>query len=133
MSDHYRTAVRALTALARETEHDLPGVIAHILAQVAGNLGSSFAVTASRPGSWEASSIEQLLTGTVGDDDRYLPPPDHGKLTDAQVRDIRWRYDDGYNGVTQHELAAEYGVSRSTISDIATGRTWGWLNRQAST
>ncbi|MGH3398410.1 MAG: hypothetical protein ACRDPO_27360, partial [Streptosporangiaceae bacterium] len=79
MTDYRRAAVSALTTLARETEHDFPGVIAGILAQVAGNLGSSYAVVASRPGSWEAASIEQLLTGTVGSGDEYLPPPDHGK------------------------------------------------------
>lgn len=128
MTDHYRAAVRALTALARQTEHDLPGVIARVLGQVAGNLGSSYAVIASRPGSWEASSIEQLLTGTVGDDDKYLPPPDHGKLTDAKVREMRWRYDDGYAGVTQRQVAAEFGVSSSTVSDINTGKTWSWLS-----
>ena len=26
------------------------------------------------------------------------------------------------------ELAAEFGVSPSTISDIATWKTWGWLS-----
>ena len=127
MTDHRRAAIRALTALARETEHDFPGVIAGIFAQVAGNLGSSYAVIASRPGSWEASHIEGLLSGTVGDDDRYLPPPMDTKLTDAKAQEIRYRYDDGFNGVTQKQVAAEFGVSPSTVSDIAAGRTWRWL------
>jgi len=30
-------------------------------------------------------------------------------------------------GETQRELADEFGVSPSTVSDIAAGRTWGWL------
>jgi len=37
VTDRYpATPVRILTALARETEHDFPGMIAQILAQVAG-------------------------------------------------------------------------------------------------
>lgn len=127
MTDHRRAAIRALTALARETEHDFPGVIAGIFAQVAGNLGSSYAVIESRPGSWEASHIEGLLSGTVGDDDRYLPPPMDTKLTDAKAREIKYRYDDGFGGVTQEQVAAEFGVSPSTVSDVVNGRTWGWL------
>ena len=127
MTDHRRAAIRALTALARETEHDFPGVVAQIFAQVAGNLGSSHAVVASRPGSWEASHIEGLLAGTVGGDDRYLPPPMDTKLTDARARQIKYRYDDGLGGVTQKQVGAEFGVSASTVSDISTGRTWGWL------
>lgn len=125
MTDHYRDAVRALTALARETEHDFPGMIASILAQVAGNLGSSYAVIESRPGSWEASHVEGLLTGTVSDDDRYLPPPMDTKLTDAKARQIK----DAalYEETTQREIAARFGVSPSTVSDIAAGKTWGWL------
>ena len=136
MPDNRRAAVRALTALVRETEHDFPGVLAGILAQVAGNLGSSYAVIESRPGSWEASHIKGLLTGTVGDDDRYLPPPDHGKLTDAKAQLIKesalygevpgpvpgqWR------PRTAGDIAAEFGVSPSTVRDIANGRTWRWL------
>lgn len=125
MTDHRRAAVRALTALVRETEHDFPGMLAHVLAQVAGNLGSSYAVIASRPGSWEASHIEGLLTGTVGDDDRYLPPPDRGKLTDEKARQVK---DAALWGeMTQREIAAKFGVSPSTVSDIASGKTWGWL------
>ncbi len=35
--------------------------------------GSSDAVTAGRPGSWEASLVDQLVKGTVGHDDEHLP------------------------------------------------------------
>jgi hypothetical protein len=125
VTDHRRAAIRALTALARETEHDFPGVIARVLAQVAGNLGSSDALTESRPGSWEASFIEQLVKSTVGYDDRYLPPPMDTRLTDAKARQIK---DAALWGeMAQREIAAEFGVSTSTVSDIATGRTWKWL------
>jgi len=118
------SAVRAILAAARE-QHDFAGWLAQVLARVAGQLGSSDALIEGRPGSWEASHVEGLVKGTVGWDDGYLPGPIH-KLTDAQVRDIRWRYDP-YDGATQDVLAAEFGVARSTISDIINGKTWSWL------
>ena len=128
MSETYTArAVAAITQAAR-AEHDFAGWLAQVLAAAAGQLGSSGALTAGRPGSWEASLVGQLVKGTVGHDDEHLPTPaGKRRLTDAKVRDIRWRYDDGIGGVTQDELAAEFGVSASTISDITTGRTWGWL------
>ena len=119
-----RDAYKAILDAAR-TEHDFAGWLAHVLADVAGQLGSSDALVEGRPGSWEADLVDRLVKGTVGYDDNYLPSP-AGKLTDAQVRDIRWRYDP-YDGVTQAVLAAEFGVSTSTISDITRGKTWSWL------
>ena len=116
-------AVRAVLQAAR-TEHDFAGWLAHVLAQVAGQLGSASELTIGRPGSWEAALVDQLVHGTVGYDSEALPPP-LAKLTDAQVREIRWRYDSGL--ITQRELAAEYGVACSTISDITTCTTWEWL------
>lgn len=68
----------------------------------------------------------QLVCGTVGYDGEALPPPLR-KLTDAQVRGIRDIYTEGFGGVSQRELAAEYGVTPSTISAIVTGKTWRWL------
>ena len=47
------------------------------------------------------------------------------KLTESQVLEICERYAEG--GVTQAELADEYGMGRQAISDIATGKHWGWL------
>jgi hypothetical protein len=119
---------RAATSIlqAARNEHDFAGWLAQVLAQVAGQLGPSDALIEDRPGSWEADLVERLVKGTVGWDDEYLPGP-RGKLTDAQVRDIRWRYDP-YDGVTQAVLAAEFGVSPSTISDITSGKTWRWLS-----
>jgi hypothetical protein len=120
-------AVRAITQAARD-QHDFGGWLAHVLAAAAGQLGSSDALTIGRPGSWEASFVDQLVKGTVGHDDEYLPGPAGGrKLTDAKVRDIRWRYDDGCGEMTQRQLAAEFGVSVSTVSDIVTRKTWAWL------
>jgi hypothetical protein len=46
------------------------------------------------------------------------------KLTPDDVRDIRARYVPGVNSMV---LAAEFGVGRHAISNIGSGRTWGWL------
>lgn len=43
-------------------------------------------------------------------------------LTEAQVRDIRARYERG--GVRQKDLAEEFGVTRNAIYGIVSGRTW---------
>jgi len=125
VTGYYDEAVKAVIQAAR-SEHDFAGWLAQVLAAAAGQLGGSDELTIGRPGSWEASFVDQLVKGTVGYGDEYLPGPAAGrKLTDAQARDIKDRYWPGE--VTEQALAAEYGVSPSTISDIVTGRTWGWL------
>jgi len=128
VSSTYTTrAIDAVTQAAR-TEHDFAGWLARVLAEAAGRLGSSDALVEGRPGSWEADHVMQLVHGTSGHADEYLPSPGGGrKPTDEKVRAIRDRYDDGYGGVTQRELAAEFGISPSTVSDITAGRTWRWL------
>lgn len=70
--DYTRSAVEVLTA-AVEAEHDFAGWLADILARVAAIKGTSDALTAGRPGSWEAALVDQLVKGTVGYDDEYLP------------------------------------------------------------
>ena len=117
-------AVKAITQAAR-SEHDFAGWLAAVLATAAGRLGSSDALTAGRPGSWEASLVDQLVKGTVGYGDEHLPGPGRGKLTDTKVRQIRDQC--MFGEVTQQQVAAEFGVSASTVSDIVTGKTWGWL------
>jgi Helix-turn-helix len=118
-------AVAAITQAAR-TEHDFAGWLARVLADAAGQLGGSDELIIGRPGSWEASFVDQLVKGTVGYSDEYLPGPVAGrKLTDAKARQIREACD--WDEMTQREIAAQFGVSPSTVSDIATGRTWGWL------
>lgn len=125
MSGHYEQSVRALTQAARD-EHDFAGWLAAVLADVAGNLGSSDALTAGRPGSWEASFVDQLVKGTVGYSDEYLPAPcGRRRLTDAKARQIREAA--SWGEMTQKQIARQFGVSPSTVSDIATGKTWGWL------
>jgi hypothetical protein len=59
---------RATTAMieAVREEHDFSGWLAQILATAAAELGSTAALTAGRPGSWEANLVEQLVRGTAG-------------------------------------------------------------------
>ena len=65
---------RATTAIvdAVREEHDFGGWLARVLATAAAELGSTAALTAGRPGSWEADLVQQLVRGTVGWDDDYL-------------------------------------------------------------
>jgi hypothetical protein len=65
---------RATTAIidAVREEHDFSGWLAQILAAAAAELGFTAALTAGRPGSWEANLVGQLVRGTVGWDDDHL-------------------------------------------------------------
>ena len=47
------------------------------------------------------------------------------KLTEADVIEIYQS-----EGKTQQALAAQYGVTQSTINHIKTGRTWSWLTKK---
>jgi hypothetical protein len=51
---------------------DLGQTIARALARLAAELGSTDAVLANRPGSWEAAALGDLLRGTVGPDDENI-------------------------------------------------------------
>lgn len=46
------------------------------------------------------------------------------KLTPDKVRTIRAELATGARGI---DLAAQFGVARSTISNIRSGKIWGWL------
>ena len=75
MNKSYTTrAVSAVLAAVRN-EHDFADWLAGVLAQAAGQLGRSDALVEGRPGSWEASLVDQLVKGTVGYGDEYLPRP----------------------------------------------------------
>ena len=51
------------------------------------------------------------------------PNRKNAKLTDDQVRDVRRRYTrTSYHNSNAPELAEEYGVSRSLINQVASGR-----------
>lgn len=69
--NYSREAHAAILAAVR-TEHDFGGWLAEVLATVSADLGSSEALIAGRPGSWEADLVRQLVKGTVGWDDDYL-------------------------------------------------------------
>ena len=64
-------AVDAITAAVRN-EHDFAGWLASVLSRVAAKQGSTAALTAGRPGSWEAALIGQLVRGAVGWGDEDL-------------------------------------------------------------
>lgn len=46
----------------------------------------------------------------------------HAKLTEATAREVRAAYAAG--GTTQRELAARFGVTQMTVSDLVTRKTW---------
>jgi hypothetical protein len=70
--DDYTQQASAAVLAAARAEHDFAGWLAAVLAQVASELGSSDAITAGRPGSWEADLVQQLIKGTVGYDGEFL-------------------------------------------------------------
>jgi len=76
-STSFELIVDALTDVALEREldgsyRDMAAYIADVLATVAANVGSVDRFLAGRAGSWQASYVEQLLTGTIGPDDLAL-------------------------------------------------------------
>jgi len=68
----YTARARTAIATAVRHQHDFGGWLAYVLASVAADLGSTEALTAGRPGSWEADLVRQLVKGTVGWDDEFL-------------------------------------------------------------
>ena len=64
-------AAAAIVEAARG-EHDFGGWLGEVLATAAAELGSTAALTAGRPGSWEADLVQRLVRGTVGWEDEYL-------------------------------------------------------------
>lgn len=74
----YTQDAHGATLAAARAQHDFGGWLAAVLACVSADLGSTDALIAGRPGSWEADLIRQLVKGTVGWDDDYLT--DYGSL-----------------------------------------------------
>jgi hypothetical protein len=70
--DDYTQQASAAVLAAGRAEPDFAGWLAAVLAQVASELGSWDAITAGRPGSWEADLVQQLIKGTVGYDGEFL-------------------------------------------------------------
>ena len=61
-------AIDAITEAAG-SEHDLAEWLSLVLAYAAARLGSLDALTAGRPGSWEAADVDHLVRGLVGGDE----------------------------------------------------------------
>lgn len=81
--DRTTSAAAELILAAHATGLDIAEWVAGVLARAAAALGSTDALLANRPGSWEAAHVRALLAGTVGADDEYLgsetayPPRPH--------------------------------------------------------
>ena len=75
---------RALDAISEAViaETDFPSWLAGVLARAAAARGSSYALIAGRPGSWEARLVKNLVCGTVGWDDEHLGITPAGPRTD---------------------------------------------------
>lgn len=69
--NHTNEAHAAILAAVHE-QHDFSGWLAGVLAIVTADLGSTEALTAGRPGSWEAEHVRGLVNGTVGWGDEFL-------------------------------------------------------------
>jgi hypothetical protein len=72
MAESYTARAGQAVLEAARSEHDFGGWLAHVLAAAAAELGSTDALTAGRPGSWEAELVQRLVKGTVGWGDEYL-------------------------------------------------------------
>lgn len=76
---------------------------------------------------------DHLYVGTHNDNMKDMANSDVMKgeanpqsiLTQSQVLEIRQHIQE--RKIVYRELAKMYGVSRTAIKDIASGRTWGWL------
>jgi hypothetical protein len=69
--DYYPHDARRAILAAVPKQHDFGGWLAALLANAAADLGSTRALTAALPSSWEADLVQQLVNGSVGWDD-YL-------------------------------------------------------------
>jgi hypothetical protein len=66
--DYTGQAVTAVTEAA-QAEHDFGGWLSLVLVRAAAQLGSLDALTAGRPGSWEAELVDRLARGLAFDDE----------------------------------------------------------------
>jgi hypothetical protein len=70
--NNYSHRAAAAIVEAVRGEQDFGGWLGEVLASAAAELGSTAALTAGRPGSWEADLVQRLVRGTVGWEDEYL-------------------------------------------------------------
>ena len=115
-----RTAGDALVAAIRVGVTDGAETISHLLATAAANLGGMHTLTAARPGSWEASYVDQFLASTVGADGEYLlqyrtAPIEVVECVETLLAelDIDGLYDDSFNLIDQAEAAVADAVNNN--------------------
>jgi hypothetical protein len=72
MADSYTQRASQAVLEEAQSEHDFGDWLARVLAAAAAELGFSDALTAGRPGSWEAELVERPVKGSVGWDDEQL-------------------------------------------------------------
>jgi hypothetical protein len=71
-------------------------------------------------GTYSENEMDKVAHGVSNRGERH----GMGKLTEHQVRAIKGLLD---AGEAQWRIAEAFGVRKQTISDIACGRTWGWM------
>jgi len=111
--DTTRAAADAILAMVREREYDFPGLLAAVLASVAAELGSTYALVASRPGSWEASLVLDLVRGTVGHGDEGLSTYKLAEAATAPGAPAMLTPEDRRTVLEALDVAAEYKRDRA--------------------
>lgn len=111
---------RVVSRLLCEDEHGPPPTPEHEAAHSCGN-GRGGCVT-RRHVSWKTplgNAADQVAHGKTTRGERAV----NSKLTEADVHNIR-----SLTGhVSQRELAEQYGINQQHVSEIQTGKKWGWL------
>lgn len=74
-------------------------------------------------GTQKDNGLDMIRDGTSNRGEKHI----FAKLTDEQVLEIKQRLQDYYRGLSV-ELAKEYNVSYTTISEIKNDKRWSWLN-----
>jgi hypothetical protein len=134
-----RTAAYAVVAAIRAGVTDGAETISQLLATVAANLGGMHALTAARPGSWEADYVDRFLASTVGADGEWLlqyrtAPIEVVECLEAALGElgVDWLYDDSYILVDEAEAGA-CNSDDAQAADAACERLvrpwWGWRGR----
>ena len=81
---HTAAAIDAITT-AIDLEHDFPGWLSLVLVYAAARKGTLDALTAGRPGSWEAADVDHLARGLAFDDEglRHYADSDRARRGDG--------------------------------------------------
>lgn len=119
MPGHERLLLASLRR-SHDLGEEVSSVLAVALARLAAELGSSAAVLANRPGSWEAGHVARLLAGTVGEDDEQLPafrqPPLPVRMRVSARIPLVVQYVTDHHVGTFAEMGAALGCSPETAA-----------------